>query len=304
MPADVRVLARHLSLSLVVLSGLPSVAHAFCRTTTNAPPADHDPAKGCFTEGALLHWRNACTGYSVQRNGSRQIPFDVATRVIDASFATWMGATCSESRKLPGISLTNLGPVDCAEVRYNPGAANQNTITFRDGDWPYRGSGAALALTTLTFNKETGELFDADMEINTFGNVVTTSGDQAPDTYDLQSIITHEAGHFLGLAHTSDPDAKMFGGYRAPRVLAADDVSGLCSIYPDTSVRVVSPERPPTCTWCPPSVPGQTERVPAGACDPSPRRGLATACSEEPRRSAPPTARPGKRFEPRGSRQR
>jgi hypothetical protein len=55
------------------------------------------------------------------------------------------------------------------------------------------------------------------------------------DAYDLQSMMTHESGHFLGLAHTPDMDASMWAyqqdGSTSKRILAVDDMAGICAIY-------------------------------------------------------------------------
>ena len=113
---------------------------------------------------------------------------------------------------------------------------------FRDEVWPHSDldeqtgslSSSALALTTVTFNWQTGELLDADVEINSAQGVITI-GDENVDI-DLQAIVTHEAGHFLGLDHTNDTTATMAPGYvphtTDQRTLALDDVLGVCASYP------------------------------------------------------------------------
>jgi hypothetical protein len=64
-----------------------------------------------------------------------------------------------------------------------------------------------------------------------------------PNSFDLQSILTHEAGHFLGMAHTDKScqaagnncptmDAMYRPGSSDFRTLEQDDIDGICAIYP------------------------------------------------------------------------
>ena len=248
----------------------PNAAHAFCRTTTKELPASYNPVAGCFTEGLVLFWRNACVGYSVNQTASRTIAYQDAKRIIDESFATWTNVTCRGGSAPPGISVSDLGAVECDEVRYNKTSANQNLIVFRDEDWPYRGANSTLGLTTVSFNPETGELRDVDMEINaTGGNLSVT--DQVPaNGFDLASIITHEAGHFFGLAHATSPSSTMYAsakpGAAILRSLTQDDIDGICAIYPNAKIRSVS------------SALSSNETLAADSCNPNPERGLTSAC--------------------------
>jgi len=54
-------------------------------------------------------------------------------------------------------------------------------------------------------------------------------------------VITHESGHFLGLAHSQRPDAVMSNSYTpgsiTQRTLVDDDKQAICSIYPDRQTR-------------------------------------------------------------------
>jgi hypothetical protein len=53
---------------------------------------------------------------------------------------------------------------------------------------------------------------------------------------DLQSIVTHEIGHFIGIGHSDVESATMFPSSArtevSKRELASDDVEAVCTIYP------------------------------------------------------------------------
>jgi hypothetical protein len=79
----------------------------------------------------------------------------------------------------------------------------------------------------------------------------------------------------------------MFASYKpgtiALRSLTADDVAGLCAIYPSTTTRVVSP------------TPVQQSVISATPCDPTPRHGLTTKCVTPIVREEGCAVRPGAR---------
>jgi hypothetical protein len=261
-----------LTLAAVALCALtlPTTAHAYCRTTTQPLPANYSPGRGCFTQGLVLFWRNACVSYSINQEGSRNIDYTDAKRIIDESFATWTASACADG-SAPGISVSNLGPASCTEVRYNADSPNQNLIVFRDDGWPYEDPNSTLGLTTVTFNAETGEIYDADMEINSSARNLSIADQVPANGFDLASVITHEAGHFLGLAHATDPRSTMYASYKpgttALRSLAPDDVAGICAIYPNAATRTVS------------ATVSANETVQADACDANPRHGFSGQCT-------------------------
>ncbi len=250
----------------------PREASAYCRTTTVPVVADFQPSPTkCWDQGKPLFWRNSCVGYSVQRSASRQVAFEDAANGISLAFTKWTGASCATEgtgRSRVSIDVRDLGPVDCGEVNYNQSGANQNVIVFRDATWPHSDSSNTLALTTVTFNPETGEIYDADMEVNTHDQRVTLIDPVPPDGYDFASIATHEVGHFLGIAHSGDNRATMFANYTpgatAMRNLTSDDVAGICAVYRPDGTRAVL----------------NGKVTPGPQCDPTPRRGYTSACEE------------------------
>jgi hypothetical protein len=250
------------ALALLACSLVAPDAAAYCRGLTQAG-ADPATTHACFDgAGAYeLYWKNRCVGYSLQKDASRQVPLDKATQVAAEAFASWSAAPCSTGS--PSIQAFDEGPVDCSLVQYNSDQPNQHVIVFRDDAWPYDDPNNTLALTTITFDATDGEIFDADMEINSHDHTIVADPPASPPAYDLPSILTHEAGHFLGLAHSTDATAVMYTFYR-PGVasLASDDVAGICSIDVPDGTRSTS-----------------NGPLQADTCDPTPRHGFSTECA-------------------------
>lgn len=218
---------------VALLSAAP--AFAYCRTTTCDPQTECDyDSRFCTDVGLPLAWKSGCVSYSVQQDASpeRNIDYDEIHDIAERAFDRWTNADCGGDA--PSLSTSDMSPVNCGEPQYNSNDPNANVIMFRDSNWPYDGANATLALTTITFNYETGEIFDADIEVNSFKTPLTTSNTVVD--FDLESIITHEAGHFLGLSHSHIPSATMFIEYERGdlsfRDLESDDVDGICAAYP------------------------------------------------------------------------
>lgn len=230
-------------LALATLLVVPS-ARAFCRTTTCDlnKPADHcqlDSSK-CVISGKPLSWRSSCVTVGVQQMGSPKngLSFDDVAPVVEQAFGAWLQADCGGAH--PSIDVHMLGPIECGLSEYNSEVGNANIVLFREDEWPYMGADHAIGLTTTRFDKTTGALWDADIELNGVTANLTIGDPIRGD--DLLSVLTHEAGHFLGLSHSSDPTATMKAVYDAPsdgasfRTLAEDDVAGICAVYPTDRV--------------------------------------------------------------------
>lgn len=240
-------------LQLALLAAMllvPAHALAFCRTTTCDPnkPADNCQFDddSCLITGKPLAWRSSCVTFGVHEVGSPNhgLNFDDIASVLEQAFGAWMQADCGGAT--PSIEVNLIGPVECGLSEYNQKAANANIVLFREDEWPHFGAENAIGLTTTRFDRETGDLWDADIELNGVAGTLSIGDPVRGD--DLLSVLTHEAGHFLGLGHSPDPTATMKAVYSAAsdgttfRTLEPDDVAGICEVYP--------PERRPATTSC------------------------------------------------------
>ena len=96
------------------------------------------------------------------------------------------------------------------------------------------GSGV-LAATFLT-SDASGNLTDVDIVFSR-DVAFSTSGSVDPGSYDLESVATHEAGHFLGLEHSGLARATMVPftdrGEGQQRTPSEDDRIGASLLYPE-----------------------------------------------------------------------
>ena len=146
--------------------------------------------------------------------------------------------------------------------------------------WDYEFN--TLGYTTPFFDTRTGELLEADMELfagdGTYpvvGHYFTCAepsagtcisyGEPSCNAVDVTALVTHEAGHVLGLDHVCSnefqppydvcpsgaPVMAPSVGNVARRALAADDVNGICTIYPlGGATLTCAPADPPSSGGC------------------------------------------------------
>jgi predicted Zn-dependent protease len=254
-------------LALSAIITFPLEANAYCRTTTCAqqkPPPEcylDNHVGTCQMMGNPLFWAKPCVSFSVQKDGSNRsgnrITADQLQEVVRTCFDNWQNVDCGDGR-LPNMLVETYPQVDCAEAVYSQTQPNQNVWMFHDDTWPYEGGGElTIALTLVSFNRKTGEIYDVDVELNSNQRIFAlevSALDRTKD--DLQSVVQHESGHFLGLAHSDDRSSTMWLNYTGNvdmRTLEADDVAGMCAISPPVDVADAN-------------------------CNAEPRHGFSTAC--------------------------
>jgi hypothetical protein len=182
-----------------------------------------------------VYWATDCLSYAIQRDGStlQGISAEQVAPLVDEGFRAWSAVTCKDGGTPPLTALSQ-GAIACDAVEFNcqEPEANSNLIVFRDefvNTDTFRFG--VIALTTLTANTRTGQIFDADIEINSRDETfVIGEPPQDSQARDLRGVINHELGHLLGLSHPNVTSALMYADYRGTVLPAADDSAGICAI--------------------------------------------------------------------------
>lgn len=236
-----------------ILSGA-APAHAFERQTVDDNPT------------LALYWSSRNLPVFAQFDGTTNTSaFGVEAAMSDA-FATWEDAGgCTD------MQLISMGAPRALTTNLDGGDFDgRNRIVFRQR-WPAEASSTALALTTVVYDRRTGIIQDADIDLNDETFFWTTAADTAT-LNDVQNTVTHELGHLLGFAHVPDPSATMYAdspeGEVDKRTLGADDIDAICTVYPRgaptpgavrrTGVSTGALTGETSCAISPPGAPGGT----------------------------------------------
>jgi hypothetical protein len=220
-------------------------ADAFCRTSTCQQTKRPDscgplpPAGTCETEGAQLTIESGCISYSIQKDGSQKRGITAAKldTIVAEAFDTWEAADCGNGTH-PSVRVDPTVHVTCSAVELNRSGTNQNVWAFIDEGWlsdPSHDS-SQLALTNVEFGKDSGRILGVDVELNSDLFEFTLDPSNL-STYNLGSIVQHESGHYLGLAHANfeavgTTMSSVYSDTLALGALAPDDEAGICTIFP------------------------------------------------------------------------
>lgn len=269
---------RRLLALVLIASGLsPAPAHAGW-VRSRVPSSDGSYCESCpqlfwcGTPGKTPPDRKV--PFVVNESGSKDAGPAASIEATRQSFAAWTAPVCTD------FEFVDQGTTPRYDIGYEQNATdNINLVVWRERTCSraapseaecfvtggcnnlyncWEGSLQTIGLTTTTFNNKTGEVLDADIELNAAGFVFSTVDGAAcsnppprPATNcvatDIRNTLTHEVGHIVGLDHpdlspepgidhTNDRDCTMYSsasiGETNKRTLHQDDIDGLCAVYP------------------------------------------------------------------------
>lgn len=193
--------------------------------------------------GDFLYWGQTFLPIPYAISADSFIGHPDYVKAIDDGFATWQGQDRSR--------MTFLA-VGCSK-----GARNLNDgvnhIILITKTWPF--DPAAIAITRNFYlagdSPRAGMILDSDILLNGVNHEFATTAEIGK--HDVQNILTHEVGHFIGLGHETTPfnsDATMFAqaspNETKKRILKSNDVSGLLAAYEGTGTKL-TPQSAPSC---------------------------------------------------------
>jgi hypothetical protein len=222
--------------ALLTTLAVTTEAGAWCRTTTRRSSVPGE----CSTSGTPLAWQSVCTGFSLHLAGSPEIAMDVLRRESELAAARWHEVPCdANSTTQPYFQLLRIADT-ITPTGYNARGVNANTVSFNEV-WRQDASHrpGTIAVTIVTFDSMTGEILDADVELNQRSDANPegfrfTTGMPDMASADLPTILTHEFGHFHGISHSTEATAVMWpeaGLGEQRRNLRTDDVQAICDAY-------------------------------------------------------------------------
>jgi MYXO-CTERM domain-containing protein len=257
---------RHSLLTLLTL--LAALVTAATTSPAHAYLCSRVPDTDGIESGASLSWNTRALTYSLNRHGTIDIVTDQELDELRASFEVWENnntpnrSPCSSSSYPTDLTFTEADELTSNSIvgyDFLYPDNNENLLVFHDSHWPHPGQGGVIiALTTNTYNALTGELFDADIEFNSF-NFDFTTRSTTPIQTDLMNTAVHEIGHMLGLGHSGTPASTMYAqadnGDTNKRDLACDDVEGIYFKYAAGNANGYCAVTNESCGFCAP--PGQ-----------------------------------------------
>jgi hypothetical protein len=194
------------------------------------------PAKTAYFSTNGMRWPTSTVTYSVNQIGSDDLPMADVIGAIDAAFAAWR-VPCS-ALVFENAGMTNRRLATDAH----------NVMLFIEEGWVYGKEAAAATSLWIIDGEQT-----ADIAVNGqhFTWAIGPSNSAYATTLDLQAVMTHEIGHFIGLGHSERAFDTMYYSWKpwqGQRTLSIDDKLGVCDLYPAQGDECGSCPASETCT--------------------------------------------------------
>lgn len=194
----------------------------------------------------LRWWQRDVLEYRISTVAPEEGSSDAIAGLVATAFDAWIDAPCGRA---PEVTLAGPSIAPRATTPSSLRAEPDNVLVFirSVSEWVrFKNSPTWIAITKIAHDPKTGEIVDADIEINDGGYVFSYDDTPAAGEVDFVAMLTHEVGHFYGLDHSAESAATMFATYATSperamdaRTLARDDMDGVCSLYTDVPVHVV-----------------------------------------------------------------
>lgn len=156
------------------------------------------------------------------------------TTAIHNSFRTW--------RSVSNTTIDFIG-MGCSQSVLNENDGINNVI-YTQKNWSYDTSIIALTRNfyVATESSKQGLILDTDILLNAVNHAFTTTAESGK--HDVQNILTHEIGHWIGLGHEVAPidvTATMYAtaspGETNKRILHDNDISAVRAAYPGSGLK-------------------------------------------------------------------
>jgi hypothetical protein len=191
----------------------------------------------------LRWWQRPSMTFTLSTVEPEEISAASIEGLIAGALDTWISTPCG---LVPEVVFGGVKDEPRATTPTSLRSQPDNLIVFirSASEWSRTGNSPTwIAITKIAHDPDSGEVIDADIEINDGGYVFSYDDTTAANEVDVLSMITHELGHFYGLDHSTDPKATMYATYattpedaREARSLAQDDIDGICALYTDVPI--------------------------------------------------------------------